>query len=113
MSPFSGENYYQLKMIDRDGQYKYSQVLHINLDKTSQLNVYPNPVKNNELYVSGENLGLISATLVDISGKKIDCDFVNNNSSIRISIPETLAKGMYNLQLSTEKGINNTMVLIQ
>lgn len=113
MSPFSGENYYQLKMIDRDGQYKYSQMLHINFDKTSQLNVYPNPVKNNEIYVSGENLSLTSAILIDISGKKINCDFVNNNSSIRISIPETLAKGMYNLQLSTEKGINNTMVLVQ
>lgn len=43
---FNGIVYYRLKMIDKDGSYKYSKVVSLNGKQTVKLDVYPNPVRN-------------------------------------------------------------------
>jgi len=45
-SPYYGLNYYRLKMVDNDGTYEYSrvEVINLNKDTLSPLQVYPNPV---------------------------------------------------------------------
>ncbi len=43
---FTGVTYYRLKMIDKDGSYKYSKVVSVNNKQTVKLEVYPNPVRN-------------------------------------------------------------------
>ena len=49
----------------------------------SEFTIYPNPVRNNELFVKGENLGKISkADIYDLSGKLIETianPFKNSN----------------------------------
>ncbi len=47
----NGVVYYRLKMIDRDGSFKYSSIIAINNKKQDILSVFPNPVKDN-LFVS-------------------------------------------------------------
>lgn len=66
-----------------------------NSKNKSTFSIYPNPVKNNELFVKGENLGKISkAQVYDFSGKliqTIENPFKNSN---KISL-KGLAKGTY------------------
>jgi Secretion system C-terminal sorting domain len=44
--PASGNNYYRLKMMDKDGRFEYSKVLVINGLAAGVVSVYPNPAKN-------------------------------------------------------------------
>lgn len=64
----------------------------------SQFTIYPNPVKNNELFVKGENLNRISkAQIYDLSGKLIETVENPFKTSNRINL-KGLSKGNYILK---------------
>ncbi|REC48561.1 endonuclease [Chryseobacterium pennipullorum] len=64
----------------------------------SGFTIYPNPVRNNELFVKGENLGKISkAEIYDLSGKLIESIVQPFRHSNRISL-KGLTKGTYLLK---------------
>ncbi|REC75811.1 endonuclease I [Chryseobacterium elymi] len=64
----------------------------------SEFTIYPNPVKNNELFVKGENLSKISkAEIYDLSGKLIEVIANPFKNSNKINIKE-LTKGNYILK---------------
>ncbi|MBB6372272.1 endonuclease [Chryseobacterium shigense] len=64
----------------------------------SEFTIYPNPVKNNELFVKGENLGKISkAEIYDLSGKLIEVIANPFKNSNKINL-KGLAKGNYILK---------------
>jgi hypothetical protein len=69
--PVNGIAYYRLKMVDRDGAFKYSKVVVINNAIQNKLSVYPNP-GNNNVTVSHANASA-NATLdvVSIDGKRV------------------------------------------
>lgn len=54
-SPLLKHNYYRLKMIDLDGTFTYSDVVHIKMNFQDILNVYPNPIRGNELSLTLTN----------------------------------------------------------
>lgn len=64
----------------------------------SEFTIYPNPVKNNELFVKGENLGKISkAEIYDLSGKLIETIVNPFKNSNKINL-RGLVKGNYILK---------------
>lgn len=64
----------------------------------SELTIYPNPVRNNELFVKGENLGKVSkADIYDLSGKLIETFENPFRHSNKISL-KGLTKGTYILK---------------
>lgn len=64
----------------------------------SEFTVYPNPVKNNELFVKGENLSTISkAEIYDLSGKLIEVISHPFKNSVKINL-KGLTKGNYILK---------------
>ncbi|MFN1217130.1 endonuclease [Chryseobacterium kwangjuense] len=64
----------------------------------SEFTVYPNPVKNNELFVKGENLNTISkAEIYDLSGKLIEVISHPFKNSAKINL-KGLTKGNYILK---------------
>ena len=42
--PVTGDNFYRLKMIDKDGGFKYSEIKKVNFKQDREIKVYPNPV---------------------------------------------------------------------
>ncbi len=44
VSPFKGNNYYRLKVVDRDGWFEYSTIEVVNFQNSQVLSIYPNPV---------------------------------------------------------------------
>jgi hypothetical protein len=40
-----GSNYYRLKMVDRDGNFTYSDIRVVKFDRNNTMQVFPNPVK--------------------------------------------------------------------
>jgi len=64
----------------------------------SELTIYPNPVRNNELFVKGESLGKISkADIYDLSGKLIETITNPFRHSNKINL-KGLGKGTYILK---------------
>lgn len=50
----NGTHYYRLKQIDFDLSFDYSKIISIELNKLSEISIYPNPATN-ELFIEGVN----------------------------------------------------------
>lgn len=68
--------------------------------EVSSFNIYPNPVKN-QLTITTENERINSIKIIDVTGKTLKT-VVANTTTINVS---DLAKGLYILQIQTDKGI--------
>jgi major membrane immunogen (membrane-anchored lipoprotein) len=105
---------YRLKIIDKDGRYKYSDLLPVLVNcKTVQAQVYPNPVKNGKLYVSLTGTsGNSDAILLSISGQVILRSKLSNGTNyLNVS---GVANGSYVLSIQDANAVNQKVkVLIQ
>jgi hypothetical protein len=104
--------FYRLKIIDKDGSFKYSEILLVNINcKTTTLNVYPNPVKNGKLYVSV--LGIqanTQAILFSTSGQNILQTKISNGTNL-IDVA-AVRNGIYFLHVKEENGITSRLKVI-
>ncbi len=100
---------YRLKMIDKDGKFKYSQILPVLVNcKTAKAFVYPNPVQDVNLYVSlAGTVGNVNATLISASGQIVlRSKMINGTNSILVS---KIADGMYLLNIKDSKGFDKNI----
>lgn len=113
LSPYKGSNYYQLRIVDKDGNYMKSKLLYIDFNNSFDMSVYPNPVMNNQLSIYANNVNVNSVNLVDIGGKKISCKFISVAGETKVLLPKSITKGTYTLEVTTDKGRNTTSVLVE
>jgi hypothetical protein len=104
--PYSGINYYKLKLVDKSGTYKFSSIIKANLNsKDVNVLVYPTMVSDMLNYVvETPKAAKMTVQVNDISGKKITntVEFFATGSTQR-SIPvSNLASGMYLLTIADE-----------
>ncbi|MFL5742789.1 MAG: T9SS type A sorting domain-containing protein, partial [Flavisolibacter sp.] len=68
-----GENYYRLKILDRDGRYVYSPIFTVKVSEINNfLRVYPNPVyKSTSLQFYTTKAGEYQLEISDASGKLV------------------------------------------
>ena len=97
----AGFVFYRLKIIDKNGLYKYSEVVKINLNKTAlSINVGPDPFTD---YVSIYTNDIVKkVTVYDINGKLVyqTANLFGN----KINFKNTLAPGFYIFKIDTDKG---------
>lgn len=70
----SGQNFYRLKMVDKDGSFAYSSIRNLEVSLPQQLMVYPNPVKDLlTLKIEGLTSGnqVAGVTFINLSGKTV------------------------------------------
>lgn len=101
----AANNYYRLQQVDGDGSYRYSEIIEVktNCFKESGisdiLDVYPNPVGNNELNIrlySNKN-EVVDIKIMDIFGKLLiqnTFDLNEGTNSLQLS-PNELSAGTY------------------
>ncbi len=102
--------FYRLKMIDLDGNFKYSQVISVkNECLIPTVDLSPNPLKaTSDFQIELSNFGLlIHGKMIDISGRTIQSIKLNNGIN-KIAI-DPLTQGMYWLALQDE--LNNQKVV--
>ncbi len=90
IKPEAGVNYYRLKLVDRDGQYQYSNIATVNAGSkgTAITGVYPAPfIDKLTIAISSESKTTAQVSLFDNTGKQLS-----------------------SRQLSVTKGINNLEV---
>ncbi|MEO6406574.1 MAG: T9SS type A sorting domain-containing protein [Ferruginibacter sp.] len=101
--------YYRIKQYDILGNFSYSNIVHLQVSKIYN-NVWPNPFTDNINVQFSENVNsTATATLSDISGRKIasvNKQVAGNNWNINFS-KINLPAGNYMLQVSANGKTNN------
>jgi hypothetical protein len=111
---FKGNNFYRLKMIDKDGTYTYSYIRTADLSKGLYVNVYPNPAQQ---YVTIDLNGSLQQQaqiiLIDHLGREIKRISSINSNSINISLVG-LSPGMYHIEVvqSNHTTINFPIMIV-
>ena len=106
--------FYRLKMVDKDGHNKYSEIVPLFINcKTIGVNAYPNPVQDGRLYInlSGAS-GHTAITLVSVSGQQILNTSMNNGTNFLNT--SSIAAGVYILNITDPNGLDKKIkVFIQ
>jgi hypothetical protein len=112
-APLAGVSYYRLKMIDKDGVFKYSTTIAINNRKTVSAEVFPNPAFNS-LNVSHPKTGKsASVKIINTEGRVVKNYMLSNGGmQTNLSISE-LAKGNYTLVFENDGEKSSTHFIKQ
>ena len=112
-----GVLYYRLKMVDKDGSFKYSNIISLSLStKGDVLKVYPTIVSKGEkinVILPQSNLQKVNYTIIDIAGRMVQQGTlqVGNNTTIQIS--NNLNNGTYYIQIMADGLVLKTPIIIQ
>ena len=104
--PLSGNNYYRLKIMDRDGKFEYSNIEVVNTKlPITNVKIYPNPVSNS-LYSSFDlsfdndcELQIFDTFGKLVASKSLDAQKGRNNTSIDVT---NLAAGVYFVKINID-----------
>ncbi|MBL7766865.1 MAG: T9SS type A sorting domain-containing protein [Chitinophagaceae bacterium] len=101
--------HYRLKMMDVDGKFRYSNTVIIKGHSGQQVDVYPNPIKHEQLYVRlSEELSKLSLhiQIYDLNGKQILSYAHQSPSQILTLNLAALPAGMYSLKCIDDRGVS-------
>lgn len=114
--PLLGTNYYRLKSVDNDGTAGYFATLRevrvVNLgDQT--ISIYPNPVVGNVVTVALANYPAAQYTykIAGVAGNVVQQGQFTNNGFNRITLSQTLAKGVYVLSIANGNSLIQSKLL--
>ncbi len=106
--PFNGLNYYRLKIVDKDGTYRYSIILKVDFSKKYLVSVLPNPAHDYIIINGADKFKRVQ--LVDMNGKLIKQFIVNSSNRYNTAgIPQ----GIYLLQLINDDEQQAEKIIIQ
>lgn len=102
LQPLDHNNYYRLKMIDRDGTITYSNIALVYFDAATAITVYPNPAVNNlQVHVHLTASQPVHLRLADVYGRQVkQFIYKAQRGSNTYTLPvKELPAGIYQLQV--------------
>ena len=109
----SQKAYYRLKMVDMDGQYKYSAVVVVTFENAASILVTPNLLNAGEMisvHMAGNNQSKYEVKMFDMSGKMISQQTGNGRLQIATS---GLRKGMYIVSVNNMVEAKSFKIMVQ
>jgi hypothetical protein len=111
VQPFAGFNFYRLKLVDRDGSFKYSPTRKIDFSVTTDdITIYPNPVRDAKLTIASTG-NCNSELIYDAEGKLVR-SFALRGRDIILDL-SGIAKGIYQLKIVTDNAVQTKKIIIQ
>ncbi|CAN5460066.1 hypothetical protein BH10BAC3_BH10BAC3_17480 [soil metagenome] len=112
-TPVSSEYYYRLKIVDNDGKFIYSEIVHLNIATTSsyQFSVAPNPFSNSTIIsfslaqsqkVSVQIFDLAGRLIKILANKKMQAGTHQLTWNARDEKGNAVSAGMYLLQVEAD-----------
>ncbi|GJM35503.1 MAG: hypothetical protein DHS20C18_45040 [Saprospiraceae bacterium] len=103
-NPYMGVSYYRLKQTDYNGEYSYSKVEAVNIDKVenASIHIYPNPTSD-QINLEGDQLEINKLKIFTVLGRDVS-SFVKviNQNETRITLDLTnLPLGGYTIITGT------------
>ncbi len=108
-NPVKGANYYRVKVLDKNGQAKQTNIVRIQLQGgVSTIAVYPNPVKGSRLNLELNNVaaGTYNLNLYNGLGQQVfsrQLMHTGGSSTQSIQLTNRLAKGVYQLRIGNKE----------
>ncbi len=101
--PVEGQNYYRIKMIDKDGSFTYTDIRLVNFSaKGSNLfTIIPNPANTTATLYLDKNIKSGKLTVFDANGRTVQTLTVNNFSNDYQLETGKLAAGTYLVSIKT------------
>ncbi|MFN8429871.1 MAG: hypothetical protein U0V04_07825 [Spirosomataceae bacterium] len=108
--PFAGNNYYRLKMVDKDGTEDYSKIISVKFDGTAKAVFYPNPTQDIVNFENIKSEDIRSVTVHKINGEFLG-EVLPTDSGLDISAFKSreliLQLNLKNNQILTSRIIKN------
>lgn len=109
--PLSGNNYYRLKQVDKDGRFSYSDIVVLKA-KASDFrisSIYPNPaVAELNLVITTNKVERAIIVVTDLSGKvvsQIPTQLVSGDNVLQVNV-RSLSTGTYMIKVVSISGID-------
>ena len=104
-SPAGANNYYRVKIIDRDGEIKYSNIARIVIARPTGIHIYPNPIRGNSISLELVNIekGIYHIIVSNQLGQPVFSQTVEHaggSALFTLQPGHHMAAGVYQLQLS-------------
>jgi hypothetical protein len=114
----SGIAYYRIKSVGANGQANYTGIVKVSGNLSTQLEVYPNPVRGNIINLSFKPTtgGSFSMILVNRAGQQVltkSLGQVQNNFNSSIVLPDNILPGVYTLIVRSNETELMRTILIQ
>ncbi len=111
IQPFTGINFYRLKMLDKDGSFRNSPVRKISFDHTGDdITVYPVPVVDGKLFIVS-SAKANNALLYDAAGRLVKSFTLSGNiNTLDVS---GIARGTYQIKILTQNSTHTQKIIIQ
>ncbi|MEO6453639.1 MAG: T9SS type A sorting domain-containing protein, partial [Ginsengibacter sp.] len=109
--PVEGNNFYRLKIVDKDGKFTYSIILLIKVSKntTFEFVMYPNPVRDILIIAPSGTTSPVKVTIYNQQGQRVLANQIVGTTGIPIG---HLSKGIYVVRLISN-GVNKVSKLIR
>lgn len=118
VQPKSGMNYYRIKAVAASGEVKYSEVVRVNTDKSTEaISIYPNPIKGTRLnlQLSYQSKGYYTIQLYNSLGQIIYSKIISHqggSATETFQLTAPLIKGVYHLNIKSATGTNKTIKVL-
>jgi len=82
--------YYRLKIVDNNGQYAYSKIISVMLNKNINVFIFPNPVKQIlNIKLSGRETNPVVIQIADLNGRVLYSEKRNgSNSNLSVDVKQ-------------------------
>ncbi len=118
ITPLATTNYYRLKLVSNDGNFKYSSISTVKLAEKlkNMLSISPNPVVDKiNISINANNNTNVNITVMNAVGKIVheQKEFISKgNNTLSLNSSQYLAKGMYTLQVIVNNEVLNKKFII-
>lgn len=106
-TPFGGDNYYRLRIYEEDGSSHLSSIRVVNLPATKILDIYPNPIKEEDLTVrlSSETNAPLILEFINTLGQieQTNIQAVHTGQNIFTLNTKALGTGIYILRIRQDQ----------
>ena len=115
----TGSNFYRIKVIEKSGAIKYSNVVRVNIAEVNgNITVFPNPIKDNVIKVELKNMekGRYTTILYNTLGQQLYSGTIEHTArsgTYTISLGRLISKGTYTLHISKGDRKMNERVIVE
>jgi hypothetical protein len=114
-NPANGINHYRLKIVNEDGGFTHSRVIHVSMnEKARGFDIYPNPISGNEINIVFTNdvNGKATIKVYDINGRlRINTQQMANRNNLQLK--HNLSPGMYIINIMVNNKEESRKIIIE
>lgn len=108
-APLNGQNFYRLKLVDRDGTFGYSRLESVILKGIVTISVYPNPTADNFKIATASGIEVVEVSVYTEVGRLV---LTTSNLTERGIDVKNLPSGAYVVKMVTKAGLIESRKLI-